>query len=446
MRFTSLVILVAILLSNSTLAARKSEEPPKVSVSKEIQIGMMSFADTWTTALVLTTGKMITLLDSPQEKLELRKFRYYLQLGAYDIAAGPHPGVSMLDMMVLSALTRRTWETYWVDRFGDVAQPAARIFIELETSVWGFSKKYLTAEQITALTELVDEWAAAHPKTRNASFIRLSNFGELERKPALKQAVKKGGLLSPIRDAAQSAEDITEMGERAIFLSMRMQELMLGRAEIMSRELLATPELKQLFGDVHSFQRSAERYAGTLEKLPVDLQQVIDSTMADVSLERQAALEQILDGFAGERSSAIEQMLAGVSAERELALKQTLDGLQNERVGMLKAVAHVLYWIELEMKSTVTRLFVVAAALIVLWFGLKTIYAYWVDRVADNFLKTLGVTVLFLMIAVPILLMGTYILHRVEPDFSQQADFSDDLMRVVEDVHRQSDVNVDEKH
>ena len=440
-----IVLLLALLITHHVQAANKSEGASRASVSKEIQIGMMSFADTWTTALVQTTGKMITVVEVPEDKLALRKFRYYLELGAYDIAAGPHPGVAMMDMMVLSALSRRIWEGYWVDRFGDVAQPSARIFNELESTVWGFSKKYLTPNQITALTELVDEWAVAHPKARTASFIRLSDFGELGRKPALEQAVKKGGLLSPIRDAAQSADDIKEMGERAIFLSMRMQELMLGRAEILSREMLIAPEIKQLFADVHGFQNSADRYAEALETLPDDLQQVIDFTLDEVSLERQEALDQVLGGFAKERSAAIGEMLAGIGIERELALKQTLQGLQNERVGTLKAVAHVLYWLELEMKSMMTRLFVIAAALIVLWFGLRMIYDYWKDRVADNFLKTLGVTVLFLIIAIPILLLGTYILHRAEPNFSLQADYEDDLMRVIDEVHQESSEELVEK-
>ena len=432
-------ILVLCLLLSACAQTGRQEAPPEEPAAdiKEIQAGVMSFSDTWASSIRQVTALMLEGIEDPKLRLDLQRNWYYSTLSMYDIAAGPYPGISLLDTMVVASLTRRIWERHGLKKYGDSGRAMLKVLTGLEENIWTFSASYLDESQRQDLLALVKEWLARHPGARSASFIRFSDFGELGRKPTLEQAVKKGGFLSPIRDAAESAEEIKELAERALFLSIRMQELMIGRAQILARDLLDSGEIRQLLEDVHGFRGTAQRYAEIAETIPAELEALVAFTLDEVSAEREAALQQVLEGVAVERTAAIEQMLVAVSTERGQALAQTLEGLRVERLGLLKASAHVLYWIELQLRASIVRLFIVVACLIVLWFGLRLIYRYWVDRVADSFTKVLGVAVLFLVLIAPTLFLSNYLVGLIRPDFAEQKEFGariDEVLKVFHSV------------
>jgi hypothetical protein len=438
-----LLALLICLIAAPVDAARKKKEPVADPFSmKEVQAGVMSFADTWGAYIGQSSEHLAITVDTPEARLEVKRFKFYSTLAAYDIAAGQYPGVAMLDMMVLASLTRRVWENHWQTRYGESARLMIKVLYELEANIWAFAAKILTPRQIEAMHELVEEWWEKHPNAREADFVRFSDFGELGRKPSIEAAVKKGGFLSPIRDVAQSADDMKELAERGIYLGLRMQELVAERFELSMMEFMHNPEMSQLFGDIHGFRLSAERYAEvaeryaeTMESIPEELKGVVAFSLAEVGRERTAAIDQMFEGVAIERNDAIEQMLQGVAAERAMTLEQTLEGLQHERVGLIKAVAHIFFWLELEMEALVVRLFLVFAGLIILWFSLRLTFRYWVDRVANNYLKTVGALLLIVITSVSILLTGTYLVKLAAPDFSEQAEFEERLLIMIEQLH-----------
>ncbi|GAG79031.1 unnamed protein product, partial [marine sediment metagenome] len=104
-------------------------------------------------------------------------------------------------------------------------------------------------------------------------------------------------------------------------------------------------------------------------------------------------------------------------------------------VGLLKAVAQIFYWLELEMEALVVRLFLVFAGLITLWFSLRLVYRYWVDRAANNYLKTVGVMLLIVIVSGSVILLDTYLVKQSTPDFSQHAEFEDRLLLLIEQIH-----------
>ena len=210
----------------------------------------------------------------------------------------------------------------------------------------------------------------------------------------------------------------------------------MGRLELMTRQTLQAKELQQLFDDINGFRNVAEQYARIMEGMPQEVEGVVTYTIDEISRERVAALEQMLEGISVERAAAVDQVLTAVSMERQATLEQTLDGLKEERIGIIKAVGHIIFWLELEMRALVIRLFIAFSGIIISWFGLRLIYRYWVDRVANNFLKVLGVAILFVVITMPILLIGMYLIVKAEPDLSQQATFTDEMMNRIEQVHQ----------
>ncbi len=426
-------IALAISLAVPVEAARKEEPAQDKSISKiDIQQGVMSLSDTWMAATHQALKLMLEEIEDPEQRLRLKQQQYFGMSAVLDLATSPNPGISLLDMMVLTTLSRSIWESHWMAIYGEPASHMQKAMSLVETNTWDFAATILTSRQVKAMRELVDEWLIEHPNATGASYVRLSDFGELDRKPSIDEALKKGGFLSPIRDAAHSADEIKELAERALYMSLRMQELMFTRLEITTQSLLLDPGISSLIDDVHGLRNSAERYADVLESMPDDIRDVVDFTLDEVSTERQATINQLLEGLATERSNALDQMLAGVAAERQKTLEQTLAGLQRERVGLLKAVAHTVYWFELEMEALMLRLFIISVSLITLWFALRLTYRYWVDRAANNFIKTLGVLAILLLVTLPFIILGSYLVNLVEPDLSDQAEFMTRLEQLIE--------------
>ena len=223
------VPLIALRLASGVQAAREDDAAREAAADlREIQSGVMSMADTWASSTRQATRVILEQTEDPSARLDLQRNWYYSALSMYDIAAGPYPGIAMLDMMVVASLSRGIWERRGPERYGEAAQPMSKVLGDLEEEIWSFAAGYLNADQRQELTELVQEWLADNPGARSASFIRLSDFGELGRKPTLEQAVQKGGFLSPIRDAAETAEEVKELAERALFLVLAFPTLFLG--------------------------------------------------------------------------------------------------------------------------------------------------------------------------------------------------------------------------
>jgi len=436
LRLTTIFICLVLLMAGHNYAYAKEDQTDaaKADIS-EIQAGIMSFSDTWASGLRQAGAIAKESLSEPTHRLEVDRFIYYATLNAYDIAAGPYPGVSMLDMMVMTTLSRAISKRNMENRFGAAAKPILGVIEALEQEIWRFSEAYLDNSQRQALAELSNEWLEAHPHASSASFIRLSDFGELGRKPTLEAVVKKGGFLAPIRDAAESAAEIKALAERGMFLGIRMQELMMGRAELLALEMMSSQEVSQLLDDISGFRASSERYAVVAENLPAELETLVNATVAQVSTEREAALSQALDGLAVERRAALEQVLAGVANERQETLNQTLKGLQKERLGLLKSVAHIMYWGELEIRAAFTRMFMLAACLMMLWFGLRLTHRYWVDRIANKFTKVIGVVLLLMLITLPVMLLGHFLVGLVSPDFTEQSAFAERMDTLIEQAY-----------
>jgi hypothetical protein len=132
---------------------------------------------------------------------------------AYHIAATPYPGAALLDMLVLVTLNRMVWEEYWVPKvYGQLAADMVTMLRKLEGDIWALAAEVLTPTQRQELRDVLRAWRDKYPDKIGVSFIRFSDFGELGRKPSLEQARKAGGLLAPIKQATQAAEEIRLWG------------------------------------------------------------------------------------------------------------------------------------------------------------------------------------------------------------------------------------------
>jgi len=309
-------------------------------------------------------------------------------------------------MVVLVTLNRMVWEEYWMPQvYGQPAAGMVTTLRQLEEDIWALAARVLTPTQRQELQDVLRAWRTKYPDKTGVSFIRFSDFGELGRKPSLEEARKAGGLLAPIKQAAQAAEEISIVGERALYLLLRMQELLYSRAKLTVQELFTTPEMAQLLADVTGFRQVSERYAELFEALPAQLtaymRGTIDQTLAQgmrqsaaltdhvmqqVSAERQAVMRQsaalidhVMQQVSAERQASIEQAMRGLDRERQVTLAQLLQGVAHERQALLVGLEQVLNRGERHAEQWLTHGFVLLAALMLIFFMVRLAYRYAAD-------------------------------------------------------------------
>ena len=420
----AVTVFVATVATTATHAEESARNRP--FASEELQAAIMSFADNWASQIVEATALLVKRVTMPEVRLEADRFRHNAMAAAYHIAAGPYPGAALLDMLVLVTLNRMVWEEYWVPKvYGQLAADMVTMLRKLEGDIWALAAEVLTPTQRQELRDLLRAWRDKYPDKIGVSFIRFSDFGELGRKPSLEQARKAGGLLAPIKQATQAAEEIRLLGDRALYLLSRMVELVNSRANLTVQELLLTPDIAQFLADVTRVRQVSERYAALFEALPAQLtaqtrallltpdiaqfladvtrvrqvseryaalfealpaqltaqtRATINQTMAQVMRQTAAIIETTMQQVSAERHAAIEQAMGGITQERQGALEQLLEGVSAERRALLVGIEQVLDRGEWNAERWMTHVFVLLAALILVFFVVRLAYRYAADR------------------------------------------------------------------
>ena len=359
---------------------------------EEISAAVMSFSDTWAASIYEVALKLENTVDTPAAHLQMDRFRFYSMTAGYDIAASPYPGVALLDMMVLTALKVIIWEEYWLPEvYGEAARPVLDKLQKLEAELWGFAATVLTPEQVRAIRELVVEWRDHHSEAINVNWIRFSSFGELGRKPSLEAAREAGGLLGPLKEAAAAADEIRAMGDRMMFMMLRMQEIIGTRVEMSIKEILRTPEVTGLLENMNSFEDNADRYAQLLDTLP-----------EEIAAETNTTANGIVDRVSVERQAAINQLVSGVAIERSAAIVQLLDGIKLERQALIQDVNRLVLQSGQRTEAMATHMFLLAASLLLLYFLMRLMLRYLIDHPSRTFFGTLGVALMLGLIALAV--------------------------------------------
>jgi hypothetical protein len=418
-----LLVICCMFVLNDAEAKRKQEPEPTQLNQQAIQEGVMSFADSWLNLVSQGYIEFESRAETPELRISAKRMRFSAMTSAVEIATISHPGRALLDMLVLASLNKATWDRHWLTNYGVPAQLLSDNYALLEKDIWQFASRFAKGEQLAELRGLIEQWLTEHPEAVTASFVRLTDFGALRNSPALVTATKPGGWLSTARNVADAAQNMQELSERALFLALRMQEMMATRFELSVAETLSTPEILQLLDDVSGFRQIAEDYAVLMEKLPADVAQEIDalvtSSLLKIGAEREAMIEQAMSEVSKEREAAITQVMESISRERTAALEQTLEGIAIERSTLLKTIAQIVIWSDLQAKATFARIFILAACLFLLYFLLRLVYRYMRDRETFTFRHVLETVILLVIAAIPIMVIGVLFVEFTAPDIAR---------------------------
>jgi len=250
---------------------------PEFELQQELQRFTTQFADRITQATdVLERSPRADVRDEA-----LRKNLLYVS-SAMEIASGPFPEVSLLDMIVFIRLSRTILTNHWMPHlYGDAAAELADVFSRSEQELDDLAAQALTPAQIHQLDDLVDAWLAENPDQVRVEGIRLSDFSAAAGSAAAERASQAKGLLSSVKVATRAANQALMLSERGLFLFHRLPFLWRLQARLAARQMLGdavtqlsegpTSPLARLTQQVHDLKRRTVVYLGALGALVVAL-------------------------------------------------------------------------------------------------------------------------------------------------------------------------------
>ncbi len=287
----------------------ESQSSQKESLTRtQLQTALMNFADRFGAMVFTATEKFEKEPASPEVRLAAARSRFYLSSSAFGIAAGPNPGTALLDMVVLTTLSRMIWEETWKAKvFGGRAEVLVEDLRKFETDIWSIAANVLTKRQVKELYIVILEWRKRHPDETAVSFTRFRDFGELRPDSPLAEVTRPDGFFAKVSEATRAADEIRLLGDRAMYLLSRMQATSNLQVDLAYRELVTEPDIRQVLKDVNRFTNISERFTEIVEQFP-----------EIISKERSAAINQFARMASNEREKLMEDLLSEEKAVKGL--------------------------------------------------------------------------------------------------------------------------------
>jgi archaellum component FlaC len=316
--------------SNAAAPREKIEAPPAGQMTQEeLQSAVISYANRFIATIGQAAFRFENKVPTKEGRMIASARKVYSLSAVTEIAAGPSPGAALLDLVVVSTLNRLVWEEYWRPQvFGMPAEIMVEAFKTMEDDAWKTAAKVMTGPQMEELRDLIMNWYYDHPGQIAVDYIRFSDFGDLGKKPNLKEIQKPGGLLAPVSEATRAVDEVRMTSERAMFLLTKMQLIMGFQVEQVYRQLAMQPEVETILADVSGFRKTGERFADLLEKLPDQVAAERAAAFQMVAGERKAVLAAFDD-----RQAAIHSLIKETQA--------TLDRVDGTFAGLRQTTADV---------------------------------------------------------------------------------------------------------
>ena len=353
----------------------------------ELQAAIMSFADT-SNSRIAEVSSIVQAIGTPQARLTAARLMVFDVASNVEIAAGPYPGIALLDLIVVTSLRRMVWESFWVPRFGPEAEPALAHFREMEEDIWEAAGAVISAEQLNELAKIILEWRKKHPKQVSVTYVRFSDFGELGLKPSMSKLNKPGGLFASVKEATRVAQDMKVAIDRAFYLMSRMQLVMSFQIKLAYLEMMFQPEAEGFVDQTKQITSISERYAEIAEQLPEKLgsesSKLMDQLFAHIAINRDETITKSLAGLNQWQTQTISGVMDGVSKERQAAIDQAIQGLILQQNELYSRMDKLVDKSGSEFEKTLNHAFMLGLLFLLAFFVALTLYKIFVARPIDR--------------------------------------------------------------
>jgi hypothetical protein len=293
---------------------------------EELEDHVRRFADRHITRIALATRNVTAQTTSNELKRLMHDWNAVSDAAIVDVAIGPNSVTNLLDMLVLTRLSRLVVKDYWVpDVLGDeLGREFLTTFEDLEEDIWTVADDVLTQQHQDELVFLVDQWHAENPEQIFPWYLRLSNFSG-QRAASLAAVQQSGGLLKEVARAREAAEEIQAFGERVLFYLQRAPRLTSNEFESGVSSILSGPEVSKMMHDTDRFVTSIEKLVQAIVALPEGRIAAVDQFMDRVGEERAAMLQDLSTAQPEARELLAELLPVLESLERTITIAKTRD-------------------------------------------------------------------------------------------------------------------------
>lgn len=303
--------LLACSLPSKAASPQKVDKKPDAAFLKT-QALVMDMADDYIAALgesvyLLSRGES---LDSKGRWLALSFLRNGVG-ASLDIAVGPNPTVSLLDLLVMTSLQSWAFESHWIPAgVGEAGRPAVARLKRAEAEAWGRAQQVLSKEQLDTLRGLVAAWVAENADRTVVALVRFNDFTDERRISSAALRAEAHGLLREFSRVTAEVEDVRLLGERLLWFAGRYPYLLGEQAELTTYRIIDQPEFRQLVETGKSAQRLSDTLTARIETLDGALEKQQIQLFARLQEERAATVNHFFDRFGKERSRLLDEVIS----------------------------------------------------------------------------------------------------------------------------------------
>ncbi|MGD8370647.1 MAG: hypothetical protein PVF76_01445 [Syntrophobacterales bacterium] len=391
-----------------TLTRLEEKEAGEPITEQEVESAVARFAAEYLDRVGQAMDELKLETTSPRIRAELVALQLdYLQ-AVVNITIGPEPEINLVDMLVFMTLGRIALEEYFVPQvFGSAGEDLLKTVRELENDIWVSASLVLSKEQQDQLLGLIQEWRERNPNQHYTSNIRLTDVASARGRYAT------GGGLLGVKEASRAIDEFTLVAQQLVFYLQVLPVLTRMQAELLTYQIVDMPEVEQLLANTDRLTATAERYAVMMEELSAEGKNLLQDLGSEekrlrglITEVRQTMSEgselislanttvNSMDSLAGRiESGPFAPVLEGfdikeyraTTEEATEALRQLNSIVQTmidlpEGQQPLPFIIKMVDRVDGEVEGWITRAFVLAAALILVFFLTLLAYRYAAQR------------------------------------------------------------------
>lgn len=337
-RLTKLLVIVAATVMASCMfkpqeATRSTAPSVTVGSQLAVQSLLMSMADNYIAAL--SEAVYLVTRNGTLDGKGRWMAQSFLRNGvgaSLDIAVGPNPSTSILDLLVLVSLQTWSYEAHWLPAgIGEAGRPAVEKLKTAEREIWQEAGQKLSAGQLQTLRSLIDAWIAQNPNRTVVALVRFDEFSDARRMSSAALREKARGLLKEVSEASATVDDARLLGERLLWLAGRYLYLMGEQTELTAYRLFDQPESAELLKAIQSARQLSDTLNARIDSIQQDLQDQRAEFFSQVTEERTAAINQLQQALEAAVQVSLDQATEKINTERNAAIDQLFARFGDER-------------------------------------------------------------------------------------------------------------------
>jgi hypothetical protein len=337
-RFIRGACVTLLILLNACTLIQKTAELPLIAVRSipfgndsktydpvSLQETLLRFADNYINSVSTATDVLKRNgIPVDREFQVLAKVRLTSDMVA--LVTGSNSLNNLISTLIYTQSLRRSIEDYWRPvHFGDSVGLMAKVLAERGRELEDYAAQILTPQQLNELHGVIETWHKSHPSTERS-------IGELANIAIVNQIVKAGEQtrqgdeshssvfalldLDPLATLDPATRELAEtrlFGERTLFLTQRLPQLMEWQMELLSIRSSRIPAVASAVESAQGISTASERFSTTFANIPEILHREQEAFMNRLK-EQQVGL----DLLAKDTSTAFSEGSRMADATREV--------------------------------------------------------------------------------------------------------------------------------